>query len=258
MNSLNLVEKWLKKAYEILKYIETTQIKAIDQAAEVISKTIISDHVCYLFGSGHAAIPVMEMFPRYGSILGFIPIVDLPLISFTSMVGTMGYPQFDFIENSPEYGRRILENYEIHKEDCLIVFSHSGITPITVEVAKIVKNHGARVIAVTSLLHSRAVESRHPERLKLYEIADIVIDTGVSLGDVSIKIEELNTYVGPLSTFAFIIIANLLLLKTIEKLITENYKPMIFPTRRLIPGAEEYMSQILKHHRSLYAKHLKL
>jgi uncharacterized phosphosugar-binding protein len=258
MNSLNLAEKWLKKAHEILRYVETAQMQAIDQAAEIISKTIINGHVCYLFGSGHAAIPVMEMFPRYGSTLGFIPIVDIPLISFTTMVGSLGYPQFDFIENSPEYGKRILENYEIHKEDCLIAFSHSGATPITIEVAKIVKSYGTPVIAITSLAHSKAVESKHPEKLKLYEIADIVIDTGAPLGDVSIKIEELNAYVGPLSTFAFIIIANLLLLKTIEKLVIKGYKPMIFPTRRLVPKAEEYMNQILKYHRALYAKHLKL
>ncbi|MGC9148947.1 MAG: SIS domain-containing protein, partial [Sulfolobales archaeon] len=153
MEDLNFAEKWLENAYGIMKYIEETQIESINKAAEIIANSIASGHVCFLFGSGHAAIPVMEIFPRYGTVLGFMPIVDLPLVAFLRIVGDMGYPQFDFIENSPEYGRRILENYEIHKEDCALLFSHSGTTPITIEVARVIKDYGAKIIVATSLKH---------------------------------------------------------------------------------------------------------
>ena len=257
MEDLNFAEKWLENAYGIMKYIEETQIESINKAAEIIANSIASGHVCFLFGSGHAAIPVMEIFPRYGTVLGFMPIVDLPLVAFLRIVGDMGYPQFDFIENSPEYGRRILENYEIHKEDCALLFSHSGTTPITIEVARVIKDYGAKIIVATSLKHSMNTESRHPSKLKLYELADIVIDTGVPLGDVSIKIKDLDSSIGPLSTFAFIIVANMLLLKTIEKLMIRGMKPMIFPVRRLNPRADEIMRQLLLRYRELYSKHLR-
>ncbi|MEM0262267.1 MAG: sugar isomerase domain-containing protein [Desulfurococcaceae archaeon] len=250
---------WAKKAYEILNYIIETQINNIDKASDIISRAIINGHVCFLFGSGHAAIPVMEMFPRYGTFLGFIPIVDTPLISFLRMVGDLGYPQFDFIENSPEYGRRIILNYEIHKEDCGIIFSHSGSTPISIEIALQLKNRGAKVIGVTSLAHAKIAKSRHPSNLRLFEVSDIVIDTGVPPGDVSIeiKIRETRIAIGPLSTFAFVIVSNLLILKTFEKLLNVGYIPEVFPVRSMDPEADIKMDRILRMYRKLYSEHLK-
>lgn len=248
--------EWLRNAEDVLKYIRETQIGNIDRAAAIIASSISKKHVCYLFGSGHAVIPVMEMFPRYGSFLGFIPIVDTALSTFYRIVGDLGYPQFDYVENAPGYGERIVENYRVHEEDCGVVFSHSGVTVVSVDVALALKNRGAKVIAVTSLRHSNAVEAKHPSGLKLHQIADVTIDTGVPLGDTSIKVEELGSYVGPLSTLAFVIIANLLLLKTLEKLVSIGFKPAILPVRRLDPEADTKMSEILREYRKLLATHL--
>ncbi|WP_291766781.1 sugar isomerase domain-containing protein [Caldivirga sp. UBA161] len=249
---------WISNVQGIISYISSTQLQNIDNASGIIANTIDSGHACFLFGSGHAAIPVMEMFPRYGSTLGFIPIVDLPLVSFLRMVGDLGYPQFDFIENSPEYGRRIMENYSVHKEDCVIVFSHSGTTPISVEIAVQFKSKGAPVIGVTSLTHANSAKPRHPLNLKLHEVADVIIDTGVPAGDVSLTIdsEGKRLRIGPLSTIAFTIVANMLLLSTIEKLISRGREVPIFPVRGFDADADARMNLILRRHRELYIKHI--
>lgn len=249
---------WVSNAQEVINHIVKTQGEAIDKASEVMANTIERGHACFLFGSGHAAIPVMEMFPRYGSILGFIPIVDLPLVSFLRMVGDLGYPQFDFIENSPEYGRRIMENYRVHQEDCALLFSHSGATPITVEVAIQFRDRGATVIGVTSLRHAKLAKPRHPSGLKLHDIANVVIDTGAPAGDVSITINQggRSVRVGPLSTLAFVTVANALLLSTIEKLINRGVEVNTFPVRGFDADADARMSEILRRHRELYARHI--
>ncbi|MGC9227497.1 sugar isomerase domain-containing protein [Caldivirga sp.] len=249
---------WISNVKGIIDHITSTQLQNINKASNIITSAIESGHACFLFGSGHAAIPVMEMFPRYGSTLGFIPIVDLPLVSFLRMVGDLGYPQFDFIENSPEYGRRIMENYSVHKEDCVIVFSHSGTTPISVEIAIQFKNRGAPVVGVTSLTHAESAKPRHPSNLRLHEVADVIIDTGVPAGDVSLTIdlEGKRLRVGPLSTVAFTIVANMLLLNTIEKLINSGHEIPIFPVRGFDADADARMSLILSKHRELYIKHI--
>ncbi|ABW00933.1 sugar isomerase domain-containing protein [Caldivirga maquilingensis] len=249
---------WVSNVQGIINHITSTQVQNINKASDIIASTIDSEHACFLFGSGHAAIPVMEMFPRYGSTLGFIPIVDLPLVSFLRMVGDLGYPQFDFIENSPEYGRRIMENYSVHKEDCVIVFSHSGTTPISVEIAVQFKNRGAPVIGVTSLTHANSAKPRHPLNLKLHEVADVTIDTGVPAGDVSLMIDlrGKRLRVGPLSTVAFTIVANMLLLNTIEKLINKGREIPIFPVRGFDADADARMNSILRRHRELYIRHI--
>ena len=256
--SLSYWRAWINNVQGLLSRIMNTQAQGIDKASDIMANAIGSGHVCFLFGSGHAAIPVMEMFPRYGSTLGFIPIVDLPLVSFLRMVGDLGYPQFDFIENSPEYGRRIMENYRVHREDCALVFSHSGTTPISVEVAIQFKNRGAPVIGVTSLVHAKSAKPRHPSGLRLHEVVDLVIDTGVPAGDVSLTVKSTGgeLHIGPLSTMAFVAVANALLLSTIEKLILRGYDVVTFPVRGFDPDADTRMSEILRRHREIYARHL--
>jgi uncharacterized phosphosugar-binding protein len=257
-SQVDLLSEWYGRVLEVLQYIVSTQARRIDEAASIIAESIARGHVCFLFGSGHSAIPVMEMFPRYGSYLGFLPIVDLPLVSFLRIVGDMGYPQFDLLENSPEYGRRIVENYSVHEEDCAVVFSHSGTTPVAVEVALQFKYRGARIIGVTSLRHAVRARPRHPRGVKLHEIADVVIDTGVPEGDVSLRVthDGRTLRVGPLSTVASVFVANALLLKALSHLLNSGYEPLVLPVRGFDPGAEEVMREVLRRYRELYSQHL--
>jgi len=254
----DLPQEWYERVLGLLDYIAKTQRKNIEKAAEIVADSIFKGHVCFLFGSGHAAIPVMEIFPRYGSMVGFVPIVDLPLISFLRLVGDMGYPQFDCIENSPEYGRRIVENYEIHRDDCAIVFSHSGTTPVTLEVALQIKSRGSKVIGITSVAHSLRARPRHPSGLKLFEVADVVIDTGVPPGDVSIEVFSGGKpiKVGPLSTIAFVFVANFVLLSTYEQLLKAGYDPITLPVRGFDSDADILMRKALSKYRELYSKHI--
>jgi len=253
---MSIALKWIENAESVIKYIKETQMDNIDRASSIIAESISKNHVCYLFGSGHAVIPVMEMFPRYGSYLGFIPIVDTALSTFFRIVGDLGYPQFDYVENAVGYGERIVENYAIHREDCGVIFSHSGTTVVSVDVALALKRRGAKVVGVTSLKHSMSAEARHPSGYKLYQIADVVIDTGVPVGDVSIEVRELESRVGPLSSLAFIVIANLLLLRTLERLISAGLRPLILPVRGLDPQVDVKMGAILREYRRILASHL--
>ena len=69
-----------------------------------------------------------------------------------------------------------------------------------------------KVIGVTSVQHSSASPSRHSSGQKLYEVADIVIDTHASLADASIRIDGLQAPVGANSTSITIAIAHAIVL----------------------------------------------
>jgi uncharacterized phosphosugar-binding protein len=43
----------------------------------------------HLFGSGHSIIPVLDIFPRYGSFAGFHPLMDSRLM-WTQVLGSGG------------------------------------------------------------------------------------------------------------------------------------------------------------------------
>ncbi|MFV9672774.1 MAG: SIS domain-containing protein, partial [Acidimicrobiia bacterium] len=84
----------------ILEHVESTQLDAIETAAEICANTIEADGLVHLFGTGHSRIPVEEMFPRYGSYPGFNPIVELSMTFHTQIVGANGQRQAMFIERT--------------------------------------------------------------------------------------------------------------------------------------------------------------
>ena len=83
------------------------------------------------------------------------------------------------------------------------------------------------VIGVTSAPHSSASPSRHSSGKKLYEVADVVIDTGASLADASIQIDGLEAPVGANSTSITIAIAHAIVSATAEKLVARGVKPFV-------------------------------
>ena len=54
------------------------------------------------------------------------------------------------------------------------------------------------VIGVTSLPHSSVTPSRHSSGKRLFEVADMVVDTGIPPADAAIRIDGLDSPVGRL------------------------------------------------------------
>lgn len=246
--------EWANYASKIPLNVETSEGKNIWEAAQIISESISKGHATFLFGSGHSAIPVEEMYPRYGGILGFIPILELPLTFFTQIVGNMGFPQFDYLENDYLYGRKILENYTIHKDDSLVVFSHSGSTPVTTELAMAFKEKMGKVICVTSKHRALNSKSKHPLGKTLLDISDVSIDTQVPDSDVSVQIGS--SLVGPLSTIGAISVANFLSVETANNLKEKGCLFSVNPVRSVDPDSDKKMAKILTDYKNLYANHI--
>src|SRR5512147_3182998 len=86
----NAALDYMTQSKAILDRIESTQMDAIERAAEVCAQTIAGDGLVHLFGTGHSRVFVEEMFPRRGSFPGFHPIVELSLTYHNLVVGSNG------------------------------------------------------------------------------------------------------------------------------------------------------------------------
>ncbi len=253
---MNVAEQWVENARKIIERIRETQMENIGKAADAVADSIIAGHVCYLFGAGHSHIPVEEMFPRYGGVVGFYPIIELPLSFFTHVTGDIGIGQFSFLERTEGYGSRILENYALHPQDAMIIYSHSGINQVIVDVALGAKEKSVALIAVTSLAHSKALQSRHSSGKRLFELANIVIDTGVPYGDVMIEVDGLDQKVGPGSTLGFVVVANMISCLVAQRIIDKGGKPFVNPVPRFTANYEEMLKENVKEFRRRVASHL--
>ncbi len=223
----DLVGQYFDDLIARLAAIRDKQAEAIDRAAELCADSIGADKLVFSFGTGHGALPALEMFPRTGTIVGFRPIVESTMISFHRVWGDMGARQYRFIHAVEGYGRAILSSHQLDPQDSMVLFSHSGVNAVILDIALGAKERGLKLIAVTSLPHSSATASRHSSGKRLFEVADVVIDTGASLSDASLRIEGLDAPVGANSTSIAIAIAHALVSATAEKLVARGVQPMV-------------------------------
>jgi uncharacterized phosphosugar-binding protein len=224
---MSVAGRYFELLIERLDEVRATQGETIDHAAEACARSIAAGKLVFSFGAGHGSLPALEMFPRTGTIVGFRPIVESTMISFHRVWGDMGARQYRFIHAAEGYGRAILRSHQLDPADSIVLFSHSGVNAVILDIALGAKEKGLAVIAVTSLPHSSASPSRHSCGKRLFEIADIVIDTRASLSDASIRIEGLEAPVGANSTSVAIAIAHAIVAATAEKLVRRGIEPFV-------------------------------
>ncbi|HVW57145.1 MAG TPA: SIS domain-containing protein [Rhizobiaceae bacterium] len=222
-----LIDRYFSTLQERLEKVRSTQGEAIEQAAMLCAKSIAAEKLVFTFGTGHGALPALECFPRTGTIVGFRPIVESTMISFHHVWGDMGARQYRFIHAQEGYGKAILRSYQLDPGDAMILFSHSGINAVIMDIAIECKERGIALIGVTSLPHSSVTPSRHSSGKRLFEVADVVVDTGIPLADAALTIEGLDSPVGASSTSVTIAVAHAIVSATAEKLVEQGVEPHV-------------------------------
>lgn len=230
-----LAQQWLANTRAVMNDIESTQLPNIRRAAELMADSIAVERWVHTFGCGHATIPVEEMYPRIGGFVGFHPIVELPLTFFTRITGEMGIHQFLFLERTPGYGTAIMKSYDFDPRDTMWIFSHTGINNVNIDVALRAKELGMKIVATGSSEQAQSSTPRHPSGLKLFDIADVVIDTRVPAGDSSVPVTGQQDNVGPVSTMAFVTVVWMTITTVAEILSERGVKLFIHPSHN-VPG----------------------
>jgi uncharacterized phosphosugar-binding protein len=222
-----LLDRYFGSLAERLDTVRATQAAAIDEAAALCATSIAAGKLAFTFGTGHGALPALESFPRTGTIVGFRPIVESTMISFHRVWGDMGARQYRFIHAQEGYGKAILRSHQIDPQDTMILFSHSGINAVIMDIAMECKERGIKLVGVTSIPHSSSTPSRHSCGKRLYEVADVVIDTGIPKADAALYIDGLDSPVGASSTSVTIAIAHAIVALTAEKLVAQGFTPYV-------------------------------
>jgi uncharacterized phosphosugar-binding protein len=222
---------------EILNQIERTQLAAIEKAGAAMAESIRQDGLVYLFGSGHSVIPVLDIFPRYGSFVGFCPIYD-PRLMWFNVVGPGGARELLWLEREEGYVKNVLASYVLEPRDSIVVFSHGGLNAAPVEVAMEAKSRGLTVITVSSHQNYRQVQATHSSGKKLADLADIAIDNCVPPEDALVDAEGMLEKFAAGSTIAAVSIAMALVAEVGTRLVKSGHKPPTFvsPNVGLDPG----------------------
>jgi uncharacterized phosphosugar-binding protein len=246
-----LAKQWLKNAQDVMQAIENSQMENIQKAAEIMAGSIEKERWVHTFGCGHATLPVEEMYPRIGGFVGFHPMIELALTYFTNIVGGMSVQQFVFLERVEGYGTEIMKGWNFHKDDCMWIFSHTGINAVNIDVALEARSKGMKVIVYGSAAEAKGKKTRHSSGKTLFELADNVVDTCVPANDASVPLKGYMDKVGPVSTMAFVTTV-WMTVTTVAEILTERGVRLFIHPSHNIPGdttAHERLDEALSEYK---------
>ena len=234
---MSLTNIYIDKCREIAGKVEQQQEK-IFRAATWFAESILAGRVVHVFGSGHRRIMVEEMWPRYGSVPGFNPIVELSLTCHNLVVGANGPRQAMYLENVPGLAERILRNFGLDAKDTALVISSSGCNIVPIEMAEVFQQRKIKVVSIVTTEHLENSVSKRKDGKKLSDFSDLLLDTGAPVGDSMIKVPGLDTPVSPGSTVGGVMLVNSIKAE-LANLLTEAGKPPKVLTAAAIAGAEK-------------------
>jgi uncharacterized phosphosugar-binding protein len=224
-----------------LQQIIETQMESIEWAAQIVANTVAGDGILYTFGTGHSHVIAEDVAYRAGGLAPVDAILE------ASLTGHEKVRQSEFMERVEGMAAVIIDYYGISSKDALVVISNSGRNAAPIEMAKLAKDRGVPVVAITSLAHSQGTTTRHSSGKKLYQIADVVIDNRCPKGDAMIRMEGLPVPVGAGSGVAGMFIMHTIIVQAIEDLLKRGVQPPVFMSGNL-DGSDEFNKHLLEQY----------
>ncbi|TDW24021.1 sugar isomerase domain-containing protein [Kribbella kalugense] len=238
---------YLSAITELLGRIEAEEQESIAAAAGLLVDQIAADRLVHVYGpGGHSNLAAQEIFFRAGGLMHISAILDEGTLLSNGALRSMA------VERTPGYGRIVIDNAGLGKDDVLVLVNAYGINAALIDAALIAKERGVRTIGVSSRQHAEQTApdhpARHPSGANLHDLVDVAVDTKVPIGDAVIELHGLPERAGAVSTFANAFALNAIVLRTLEELLARGIAPPVWRSGNA-PGGDEANAQFLDRFR---------
>ena len=227
---MNKAQEFYQRITEVLARINDTQMGRIREAADLVTDLIANDGMLYLLGGGHSLMVAAEAYHRAGGLAPVDIIHDR---------------SFGRAERCQGYAKQLLDWYNPPAGSVVIIITNSGRNALGIETALECRERGIKTIAVTSLDHSSAADSRHPSGKRVFEIADVVIDNCGILGDAILEVDGLPGRICATSTIAGALIVDMIIAQTVQNLMDRGITPPVFISAN-VDGGDEHNKRIFE------------
>jgi len=235
-------EEYFEKTKNLVEKVQDSQGKQIEEAADIISNTIINDGIVHTLGVGHSYLLAEEVFWRAGCPVPIHAIIE------PSMMGADAITKSSYMEKLEGTGKIIFDYHRIKEPDSMIIISNSGNNAMPIDVALEAKGCGLHVIGICSKTYSKSLPPRHSSGKKLMDIVDVTIDNCGKIGDTIVNIEGLEQGLGPTSTITGAFIIHGILIQAAKILSDKGIKPMVWWSGNLPNGMEKNKDYVDKYY----------
>ena len=221
-------------AADAIHAVASSQAPTVAAAADLMADCVADGGVLQAFGTGHSEAFAMEIAGRAG---GLIPTNRLALRDAVAAAGVGTDPEgAGKLERDPALAQHIYDlALDARPGDVFLIASNSGGNGSIVEFARLVKDKGHPLVAVTSLAHTTRVTSRHPSGLRLFEVADIVLDNGAPYGDAVLPLPGGGAACG-LSSITAALLAQMMVAETLARLVSRGVEPPVYLSANIPEG----------------------
>ncbi len=229
---------YLQSIRNLLDHLETTQMGAIRDAGALVATALLGDGVVYCHEIGHSN--QNDFLDRAGGLAAVRPFTFSFAVTDPVPECRKNRPGGREVARDLESVRLAVLSSNLRAGDVMLLGSVSGKNRSPVELAKTCREIGVKVVAFTAMTYSSQVESLHPSGKRLYEVADVVIDTGAPYGDAAVTIQGLEVNALPVSGAGAIVAGWMVWETAIELMIAAGKPPTVFQSVNRAGGLEFY------------------
>jgi uncharacterized phosphosugar-binding protein len=228
-------EGFAREGLAVLQDLTRSARDEVTRAAGLIADCVRGDGVIQAFGTGHSQAMVLELAGRAG---GLVPTNRLSIADLVLYGGEdPGVLDDPLLERRAGVAERIYRLADPRPQDLFVVISNSGVNNVVVETALRAKEQGHRLLAITSLAHTRAVPAGHSSGKKLADLADVVLDNRAPRGDALLDLPG-GGAVCALSTLTGVMLIQMTVAEASRQLLATGDRPPVYVSAN-VPGGFE-------------------
>ncbi|WP_046731778.1 sugar isomerase domain-containing protein [Streptomyces humi] len=228
-------QSFAEQSLAALRHVTESAREEVRRAAELIVDCVRGDGVVQAFGTGHSQAMVLEVAGRAG---GLVPTNRLQMADLVLFGGDdPGVLDDPLLERAPGIAARLYDLAAPRGEDLFVIISNSGVNSVIVEMALHAKEHGHKILAITSLTHTRAVPAGHASGKKLVDLADVVLDNAAPVGDALLGLPG-GGAVSALSTLTGVALVQMAVAEASGLLLAAGEVPPVYVSAN-VPGGFE-------------------
>ncbi len=221
-----MTDLYIPRLIALIEKASAANAEAFDIAATRFADSLEGGGLVHLYGSGHSVLPCQEIFPRYGSYVGFNPLTD-PRVMWHNVLGAGGVRELLWLERTENYADKFLDHQPLNEGDSIIIFGHSGRNASGIDTALYAKQRGLFVVAITAKSNLDK-PATHSSGKRLADAADLVIDTAAPIEDAVVPVEGWSRPVAGSSTVLAMIMAHELVARTAQALAKRGIELPVF------------------------------
>ncbi|MFJ5225362.1 SIS domain-containing protein [Streptomyces sp. NPDC088400] len=196
MSESKLAGQFLDAAIGLLQRVRDEEAANVAAAGTAVADAVAAGGRLFAFGAGHSSLAAQDVVYRAG---GF---AVMNLLSVPGAVGVdvIPAPLGSALERIDGLASAVLDSSPAAAGDVLVIISLSGRNALPVEMAMHARELGLKVIGVTSVAYATETGSRHRTGTYLKDHCDIVLDSGIAVGDAELTADGIEAPFAPAST----------------------------------------------------------